>query len=426
MADATLRKYAVHFANNDASSNNNNTNPGHHLSSLSHLANSALVNPLTSVTATNAVEWAETMILEYLDGQLEHLLDDDSLHLDPPHRNPSSPAGKKASGLLKRAMLSAWAQEEATMGRTPTNTTRVSNTPLEEALTMPPPTLAGLLKAVYRVQRGEESTANSSNRNSFTSGTNTTSTCTTCDYKGGPCGYVFCRGDIAWNCRTCQSDATCVLCDDCFRESDLEGHEVFFHRTTPGGCCDCGNLEAWNVDGMCPRHRPEVEDAGEEEEEEGVSGGNEDDFEAVRASQRTRLEHERHVDGTPTSSTSTAEPQPLPPRLAAALATVIGATIQSILTGAEGSAIGADVGQWRLRWADEICKIWNGAAEDKEYYRRGTVWMGKIVSKAEGTGKEDFLKKTITKVLHRSEVLNKGYDIHRCGSIGGGNVVIDC
>ena len=101
------------------------------------------------------------------------------------------------------------------------------------------------------------------------------------------------------------------------------------------------------MDGMCPRHNPEVESMGEEEEEEGVGGGNEDDFEAVRATQRTRLEHKRYVDGTPTTRSSTAEPQPLPTRLAAALATIIGATIQSILSGAEGSAIGADVGQWR-------------------------------------------------------------------------------
>ena len=126
------------------------------------------------------------------------------------------------------------------------------------------------------------------------------------------------------------------------------------------GGVECG----WHVSqasSRCGKH-------GEEEEEEGVGGGNENDFDAVRAAQRTRLEHKRHVDGTPTTSTSTAEPQPFPPRLAAALATVIGATIQSILSGAERSAIRADVGQWRLRCADEICKNWNGATEDEEYY----------------------------------------------------------
>lgn len=53
-------------------------------------------------------------------------------------------------------------------------------------------------------------------------------------------------------------DATCVICDECFRHSDHEGHEVYFHRTSPGGCCDCGDIEAWNIRGCCPLHRPET------------------------------------------------------------------------------------------------------------------------------------------------------------------------
>ncbi len=55
-----------------------------------------------------------------------------------------------------------------------------------------------------------------------------------------PCGYLFKNGDIAWICRTCQADDTCVLCQECFTASNHEGHEVFFHRTRAGGCCDCG------------------------------------------------------------------------------------------------------------------------------------------------------------------------------------------
>ena len=38
-------------------------------------------------------------------------------------------------------------------------------------------------------------------------------------------------------------DNTCVLCDACFRSSNHQGHEV--HRAAPGGCCDCGDPEAW-------------------------------------------------------------------------------------------------------------------------------------------------------------------------------------
>ena len=52
------------------------------------------------------------------------------------------------------------------------------------------------------------------------------------------CGYIFKTGDIAWVCRTCQSDDTCVLCQECYAASNHEGHEVFFHRTRAGGCCE--------------------------------------------------------------------------------------------------------------------------------------------------------------------------------------------
>ena len=69
------------------------------------------------------------------------------------------------------------------------------------------------------------------------------------------CGYIFKTGDIAWLCRTCQADDTCVLCSECFNDSDHTGHEVFFHRTRAGGICDCGDPEAWRNDGCCSRHR---------------------------------------------------------------------------------------------------------------------------------------------------------------------------
>ncbi|ETW07910.1 hypothetical protein, variant [Aphanomyces invadans] len=72
--------------------------------------------------------------------------------------------------------------------------------------------------------------------------------------KGGVCGYMFKNNDIAWNCRTCQMDDTCVLCQPCFQNSDHAGHEVFFHRTSPGGMCDCGDVEAWKPEGFCKDH----------------------------------------------------------------------------------------------------------------------------------------------------------------------------
>lgn len=77
------------------------------------------------------------------------------------------------------------------------------------------------------------------------------------------CGKVFEQGGLAWNCRTCQMDATCVQCDACFHKSDHTGHEVYFHRTSPGGCCDCGDIEAWAESGCCPDHRPVTEGGGD-------------------------------------------------------------------------------------------------------------------------------------------------------------------
>ncbi|KAF1782861.1 Zinc finger, UBR-type [Phytophthora cactorum] len=65
------------------------------------------------------------------------------------------------------------------------------------------------------------------------------------------CGYLFQRNDIVFNCKTCQSDETCVLCLKCFQNGNHEGHDVFFHRTSPGGVCDCGDSEAWAPEGFC-------------------------------------------------------------------------------------------------------------------------------------------------------------------------------
>jgi hypothetical protein len=56
-----------------------------------------------------------------------------------------------------------------------------------------------------------------------------------------------------------------VQCQACFQNSNHEGHEVFFHRTGVGGCCDCGDVEAWAESGFCTRHgrRPAAAAAGD-------------------------------------------------------------------------------------------------------------------------------------------------------------------
>lgn len=32
------------------------------------------------------------------------------------------------------------------------------------------------------------------------------------------------------------------------------GHDVFFYHSQSGGCCDCGDTQAWSKHGFCRRH----------------------------------------------------------------------------------------------------------------------------------------------------------------------------
>ncbi|KAG7367370.1 zinc-finger domain containing protein [Nitzschia inconspicua] len=70
------------------------------------------------------------------------------------------------------------------------------------------------------------------------------------------CQHPFKKNDIVWVCRTCQADETCVLCHSCYKQSNHEGHDVAFYHAQAGGCCDCGDPDAWDPTGFCPHHGP--------------------------------------------------------------------------------------------------------------------------------------------------------------------------
>jgi hypothetical protein len=70
------------------------------------------------------------------------------------------------------------------------------------------------------------------------------------------CQHPFKKNDIVWVCRTCQADETCVLCHACFKGSNHEGHDVAFYHAQAGGCCDCGDPDAWDPAGFCSKHGP--------------------------------------------------------------------------------------------------------------------------------------------------------------------------
>ena len=47
------------------------------------------------------------------------------------------------------------------------------------------------------------------------------------------------------------------MCLRCFRATDHSNHNVsFFIAQQPGGCCDCGDDEAWRESIGCPFHPP--------------------------------------------------------------------------------------------------------------------------------------------------------------------------
>lgn len=52
------------------------------------------------------------------------------------------------------------------------------------------------------------------------------------------------------------------MCTDCFHATDHDDHNVAFYLAQqPGGCCDCGDSEAWRELLRCPLHPPELPQA---------------------------------------------------------------------------------------------------------------------------------------------------------------------
>lgn len=58
----------------------------------------------------------------------------------------------------------------------------------------------------------------------------------------------------------CGLDDTCVQCAPCFNASDHAGHDIVFSISSQGGgCCDCGDEEAWVQRVRCSYHDNDVE-----------------------------------------------------------------------------------------------------------------------------------------------------------------------
>ncbi|XP_058984354.1 E3 ubiquitin-protein ligase UBR1 isoform X3 [Musca domestica] len=68
------------------------------------------------------------------------------------------------------------------------------------------------------------------------------------------CGKVFKIGEPTYSCRECGMDQTCVLCVNCFKQSAHRYHKYKMSTSGGGGCCDCGDEEAWKKDHYCEEH----------------------------------------------------------------------------------------------------------------------------------------------------------------------------
>ncbi|KAH9850612.1 hypothetical protein C2E23DRAFT_734790 [Lenzites betulinus] len=79
---------------------------------------------------------------------------------------------------------------------------------------------------------------------------------------GRPCGHIFKKGESCFRCKDCALDDSCVLCSRCFEATDHTDHNVsFFIAQQSGGCCDCGDVEAWRYPIDCPYHPHSAENA---------------------------------------------------------------------------------------------------------------------------------------------------------------------
>lgn len=56
------------------------------------------------------------------------------------------------------------------------------------------------------------------------------------EQNSGVCGHSWSVGEIAFKCKTCQTDPTCAICAKCFQNGDHEGHEYAMQRNSSGIC----------------------------------------------------------------------------------------------------------------------------------------------------------------------------------------------
>ncbi|KAH9259038.1 hypothetical protein BASA81_002658 [Batrachochytrium salamandrivorans] len=68
------------------------------------------------------------------------------------------------------------------------------------------------------------------------------------------CGETWKGQHVAYRCGTCGISDNSCMCVSCFDEKDHVGHSYRIYSSTVGGCCDCGDEQAWREQGFCRKH----------------------------------------------------------------------------------------------------------------------------------------------------------------------------
>lgn len=72
--------------------------------------------------------------------------------------------------------------------------------------------------------------------------------------KSAICGKIWGKNDLAYRCLDCGTGPCSAICAECFINGDHKNHNYVMYQSSAGGCCDCGDADAWLPSGNCCFH----------------------------------------------------------------------------------------------------------------------------------------------------------------------------
>jgi hypothetical protein len=72
--------------------------------------------------------------------------------------------------------------------------------------------------------------------------------------KAAICGKIWGKNDLAYRCIDCGTGPCSAICAECFINGDHQNHNYIMYQSSAGGCCDCGDADAWLPSGNCCFH----------------------------------------------------------------------------------------------------------------------------------------------------------------------------